>query len=264
MDYISFNSNLMDSNAHIAPAQNAKLVYEVVRVIQGKVLFWESHALRLKNSLTIEAIDADDKLQILDREIKRVIDANYMTEGNIMIQIIKHGQNCDLLIKVNPHHYPSPKEYAQGVRVGLLEAERVNPEAKVVQHNLRARANNMIAKDNLYEVLLVDANNKITEGSRSNVIFIKGNTIVIPPMNRVLKGITLEKVIEIANHMKIEIIESSIETNTLNTFDAACITGTSPKILPIQSTNAYTYDVNNQMLRQLMKLYDKLMLKSLN
>ena len=158
---------------------------------------------------------------------------------------------------MNPTHYPSPKQYAEGVRTGLFEGERKNPNIKMMDQALRDATNAAIRERSLYEVILVDRNGQITEGSRSNVFFIKDGEVYTSPLHQVLPGITRGKIIEILNGKGITVHEEPIAASDIASFDAAFISGTSPKVLPIAQMEDASYDVNDPLLRDLMNWYDQ-------
>jgi branched-chain amino acid aminotransferase len=123
---------------------------------------------------------------------------------------------------------------------------------------VRQRADKMLAENGFYEVLLADNFDRITEGSRSNVFFVTGKELVTSPGSKVLLGITRQKTIQLAHDLNIPVIESEVNISELKQFDAAFITGTSPKILPIKKTEGFTFNHQNKVVRQLMKSYDDL------
>ena len=55
----------------------------------------------------------------------------------------------------------------------------------------------------------------------------------------------------------IAVHEDPIPASSVADFDAAFISGTSPKVLPIASLGDVTYDVNDPLLRHLMDWYDE-------
>ena len=55
----------------------------------------------------------------------------------------------------------------------------------------------------------------------------------------------------------IAVHEDPIPDSSVADFDAAFISGTSPKVLPIASLGDVTYDVNDPLLRHLMDWYDE-------
>ena len=122
---------------------------------------------------------------------------------------------------------------------------------------LRDATDAAIRAHDLYEVLLVDNGGQITEGSRSNVFFIKKGEVYTSPLHQVLPGVTRGKIIEIIKSKGIPIHEVPILASDIASFDAAFISGTSPKVLPISQVGETKLDVNNPLLRQIMKLYDQ-------
>jgi branched-chain amino acid aminotransferase len=91
------------------------------------------------------------------------------------------------------------------------------------------------------------------------MVFVKGNAFYTCPLNRVLKGITLAKVLEIASAENIPVVFEAVHRLEISSYDALFITGTSPRILPVSNAGVTTFDTQNQLMRKLMMLYDKLM-----
>jgi branched-chain amino acid aminotransferase len=95
------------------------------------------------------------------------------------------------------------------------------------------------------------------------VFFIKGDEIITPPGKQVLLGITRQKTIACANRLKLKVTEQEIHLDGLIGFDAAFITGTSPKILPVNEVDGHSFDANNKVLRSLMIEFDKIIQEDL-
>ena len=138
---------------------------------------------------------------------------------------------------------------------------RSNPNVKYINADLRNSTNKLIEENNAYEVLLIDNEGFITEGSRSNVFFIKGETLYTSPLKYVLSGTSRKRVIDICKEHKITIIEQRISYDKINQYDVAFLTGTSPLILPIKQINTVNYLTNNSFLNKLMKYYFTLLEK---
>ena len=132
-----------------------------------------------------------------------------------------------------------------------------NPNIKAMDQELRDRTDEAIRAGGLYEVLLTDRNGCITEGSRSNVFFIRGNDVYTSPSEKVLLGVTRSKVIEIIQEEGFGLHYESVKKDDLASFDAAFISGTSPKVLPISSIGDEKYDVDEPLLRDIMRWYDE-------
>lgn len=142
-------------------------------------------------------------------------------------------------------------------------ALRTDPQAKIKDIPLRDAANVIMKAKNLAEVILVDKAGRITEGSRSNIFFIIKDALQTAPDSMVLSGITREKVLAIAEKRGIEVLHHPAMYNNLSPFDAAFITGTSPKVLPINDLEGHRFNVNNKLLRQIMEDYNQLLNDSL-
>ncbi len=238
------------------PTYIKKQIYEVLRVIDGKPLFWEDHYQRFLDSLTLLEWNGHISDSSFKDQLQKLITVNNRQVGNIRIDLFIGGEKDILQLAFIPHKYPSENDYIQGIPVGVLHGERENPHVKAVQSTLRDRANEMIAQQKLYEVLLVDQLGMIAEGSRSNVFFIKGEKIHTPLSSKVLLGITRMKVLECIEKLGFIFREVNVSEASLNEYDAVFLTGTSPKVLPVSTINSYKFDVENSALRKLMKEYD--------
>lgn len=135
--------------------------------------------------------------------------------------------------------YPEPSFYAEGVKTGLLRMERDNPNAKVWQADLKDAAARACEKCGFYEMILVDAHGFISEGSRSNLFFTQGNTLVTAPDSKVLGGITRQKLLELIEKNGIPLVKRDIPVSELESFDGAFITGTSIHLLPVNQIDAW-------------------------
>lgn len=256
--YFVFNGEIK-SNDQFKGFEKTGGIYEVVRVLNGVPLFLEDHLDRFFISASI----AKKSIRFSPSEIagflRQLIWKNRVKEGNILLA-------CKMNLKAFfiPHKYPKEEWYNTGVPCGILKAERKNPNAKVFQTPVRQQADEMMEKHGLYEVLLVDHFNRITEGSRSNVFFVKNDHLFTPPGNEVLLGITRKKTILAAQKAGISFAEKDIFMSDLPYFQAAFITGTSPKILPVSQIEEWNFDPQNRLVQQLRKNFDDLIFNYIN
>ncbi|MCF8236308.1 MAG: aminotransferase class IV [Bacteroidales bacterium] len=239
-----------------------KSIYEVCRVIDGIPLFCDEHIDRLYTSAKMTGVEIRYSREEIIKTIGRLIRANKVEIGNVEIifNFDDHdGSNCRIFLALCiENRYPSPKQYEQGMPSLLMHAERANPNAKQVLLELREKTVEIIREAGIYDVMLVDRNNMITEGSRSNIFFIQNEKIFTPPMHQVLRGITREKIFHICKSAEISIVEKTIYTEDLNRFQSAFFSGTSPKILPVSAVGEVMYDPQDPLLRYLMKAYNEM------
>jgi len=233
-------------------------VYEVIRIIDGIALFLEDHYSRLQKSMAIAKLDLDIDLRQFGESINELIHASQIREGNVRFVYSVSAELRRWTFSFIPHNYPKTEEYLNGVVVDLLNAERQNPNAKVIQPTIRDKANQLISEQKIYEILLVDRDGKITEGSRSNVFFVKDGIFYTAPENMILVGITRQKVLACLNELGYPIVEEAVKASEIDGFDAAFLTGTSPKILPIRDIGSTQYLTTYSELKNLMDRYNKL------
>ena len=232
-------------------SENEGGIYEVLRVEQGVPLFLDEHLTRFYRSAHIARQTIGFQPREISQFIADLIRENKVPRGNILI-----SWKEKLKAFFIPHSYPDALQYASGVVCGVLHAERDAPNAKVFQTEVRKAANQMIAEQGFFEVVLVDRSGKITEGSRSNLFFVKNKELITPLADKVLLGITRQKTLECAHALHLPVQEQDVALSSLAEFDAAFITGTSPKILPIKQIGEHPFAVDNELLRQLIRQHD--------
>lgn len=240
-----------------APVKAKILVYEVLRIIGGQPLFLEDHIERLKASLHSFNLEAEG-LRSADfrARITSLCSENDKDYGNIEILVsAEHENSMTILIGFIAHKYPEDRDYRQGVRVDIIEAERENPNTKIKNTGARLAANAFLAKHNCFEVLLKNRNNQITEGSRSNFFYYKGNTLFSPPVTAVLPGVTRKYVLVAAEKAGMEIHEDFLLANQVKDLDAAFLSGTSLGVLPISHIGTHKLNPKHELLQKLMKTF---------
>lgn len=240
-------------NTEFRVSENAGGVYEVLRVANGVPLFLKEHLERFFTSAKLAGKSIRFTGEQIAGYLAELISRNRVLEGNILL-------SCKTNLKAFfiPHNYPDEKWYKTGISCGILRAERRNPHAKVFQTSVRQRADELIEKQNYYEVLLINHSGRITEGSRSNVFFVDNGCLVTPPGNKVLMGITRQKTIQLANDAGIPFREQEIGLDDISSLQAAFITGTSPKILPVAKIKDWKFDSQNPVVQKLRENYDAL------
>jgi len=240
-------------------------VYEVVRVVDGLPLFLEEHIYRFFTSLQFNNIKSSISERQIKSRLKALIEVNKLSMGNIRFQMVATTEdNSDFYVWVTPFFYPTKQQYEKGVDCGLYQAERPSPHSKTAHHKLRNDTSAEINDKGVFEVLLHNKNGFITEGSKSNVFFIKENTVYTSPSHSVLLGVTRTKIFELCNSFDITIKEENINIRDIAKFDAAFLSGTSIKLLPIKSIEGKAFRIQNQIAELLTIEYEELIFQYLN
>jgi len=238
-------------------SQALSMVYEVVRIIDRKPVFWKDHLVRLFKSMQLARLVSPLSSQEIEQQVNTILTAETRDSGNLMIRVT---WNPDPVTEIGyiPHRYPTREELDEGVRMATFRAVRQNPNAKTWLPGVRLKANDMIKELGVYEVILVNDLDEVTEGSRSNLFCITNNVVLTPPVEDILPGITRQMVIRLAGEMGIRLKETKLPLNELLSSDAVFITGTSPGVLPAQQVDEQSFSPGHKIIRDLQKSYAEL------
>ncbi|OFI06524.1 branched-chain-amino-acid aminotransferase [Clostridium acetireducens DSM 10703] len=243
--------------------KKGKALYEVLRVIDGAPLFLKEHIQRLKNSADIVNLKLWVSEKQIEEQIFNLIKINNVKDGNVKIvfnyikQVEKFSKN-NYAIYFLKHNYPEKQQYEKGVPTILYHGERENPNAKVINIDFRAAVNEEIKKCNVYEAILVDRQGYITEGSRSNIFMIEGKNVITSPVEAVLPGITREFIIRVCKSLGYTVKEMKFHYNDIKKLQGLFISGTSPKVLPINKVDNMEFkSAENPVIKSIMAGFDK-------
>ena len=242
-----------------APPAGHGVLYEVLRVTGGVFLFLDDHVHRLNRSAQLAGVGLVLYVDDVRKQLEQLLQLNGVQTGNIRMEYYFHaGKITWQAAYFIPHHYPSCKDYREGVSTSLWVAGRTNPNAKIVQHGFKEEVERIIAEKNLYELILVHPDGYITEGSRSNIFMVKNGTVYTAPEADVLLGITRKYVLQACRELSVPLEETRIAADRLPSMDAVFISGTSPKVLPVALVDEYRFDTCNATMRKIMRKYDEL------
>jgi branched-chain amino acid aminotransferase len=233
--------------------------YEVIRIIKRKPLFLKDHLDRLIKSLENENISLKIKElikeNVFNKYLNLVSEFNDYTDCNIKIVI-----NVSLdkyVFFINKFYYPNENEYKNGVKTVSYLLNRKMPNKKVLRNEYINKIKNIIQNKKVFEVILLNEKNYIFEGSRSNVFFIKGESIITTPDSAILKGVTRKHIIKCFLEKDIKIEKRFVNYDELSKMDGIFITGTSIKILPVCNIDDIYYDVKgNKFIKTIISYFN--------
>lgn len=259
--FMEIRGKYLIHNQEVTPAESYNLVqqpdeltlYEVFRIIDRVPLFLEDHLNRFNQSAQLAGVTLPYSKDQIRLAVYKLIRINRLRNANIKLIACYHSGNEPYFVAYFvEHQYPTANMFRHGVNTVTLRAVRNNPNAKIFNTDLRNETNELKSRLGIYEVLLVDGNGNVTEGSRSNFFGIQGTQIITPPLNEVLPGVTRSHVIEACVNLGYKVLEKSISVNELGSLEAVFLTGTSRKILPIRKIDNMAFKVNHLMIRNLM------------
>jgi branched-chain amino acid aminotransferase len=230
-------------------------VYEVLRLIGGNPLFFPDHMERLETSVKLQNKELLADISTIRKAIISLSRSVKKRESNLKIVFNYNKGVTNYLIYNIEASYPTEMQYKSGVKGILFFAERKEPESKVINHRLRSSIYHKLIAEGAYEAILVNEENLITEGSRSNIFFLRGDTLVTAPDNVILSGITRKHILEICIENKIRVEFACVHADKIKEYDAVFMTGTSPMVLAFNIIDNTIFRVRFPLIESLRKSY---------
>ncbi|WP_106450895.1 aminotransferase class IV [Trichococcus alkaliphilus] len=256
--YYLLNDELVkNTDGESYPEFEGRTVYEVIRVEDGIAIFLEDHLDRFFRSAAYLDLPLPATAKSIEDRVYRLIAANQVGNQNLKFILGETSKGESVLwIFFTQSIYPPKSYYEEGITTSLFSIERLDPNIKLVRSDYqKAVLQERVDKD-VYELLLVDGNEEITEGSRTNVFFVKGKELYTPPAKAVLLGIVRKKVFEICEKRQIPINETAIPVEWVKDAGGAFVSGTGNNVLPISKIGTVAIPtMDNPIVRTIMADY---------
>ena len=235
--------------------------YETLRVKQGVPLFIEDHLERLGKSVAgIENFKPDtEHIRKQGFEFLRKFDSSF--DGSLRIVLTKDH----LLIHACEANIPEENLFRNGINTLSLKWERVDPNIKVFRGDYKqAVAGKFLEKNSHgapYEIILKDNEGRLYEGSKSNLFIIKDGNVYSAPDDKILLGITRNRVIRSLEKSEVELRTGMFTLDELKRDpDAAVFVSSTPfDILPVRyiDDTEFVFE-GNEIIERIMKSYKEI------
>jgi len=227
-------------------------VFETIKAVHGKLLFWEDHYFRLMASMRIMRMEIpmNFTMEFLEAELLKTIEANSLLKSSARVRLnVDRGEGGKYLPKHSNINYNISVEALASdfysvskqetytvdlykdffVAPGLLSTLKTNNKAINVLGSIYAEENGW---DNC---LLLNTNKNVVEALNGNLFVVSGDTIKTPPLeDGCLKGIMRKQLIEvIMNSGDYTIEEVSISPFELQKADELFLSNVITGIQPI-------------------------------
>lgn len=262
MTYASINDSLIAVQDAVVPVSDINFtygygVYETLKLRKRQVYFIKLHAERLIHSAAILNIGHNFTVEYIQNAIEKLVIANKVENSNIKVLLIGGADSTSAnlyIMQLNPL-FPERKLYKQGCRLISYKGERHFPKAKSLSMLLSSIAYHQAIQKNAYDALLIDRYNTITEGTRTNFFAIKNDTVISPPEDKILSGVTRLTLMACLKKNGIQFTEKDLKLENSDTWDACFITSTSTKVMPVTHIDDQEFSISDLLLN-IKQLYD--------
>ncbi len=223
--------------------QFADGIYEVVRIYNNRLFHLQPHLERLQLSAAGIELDLPWSAAELTEAMFRLVEENKPGDGIIYLQITRG---------VSPRNHKFPGDPKPVIIMYTREFKRplenmqngvtaiTAPDERWLRCNIKSISllPNVLAKQrasraDAYEAILV-RNGKVTEGSSSNVLCVRGNMVYTHPANNlVLNGITRQALARIVRQEGLHFVEEAFDVPFLLGSDEAIDSSTTSEVTPI-------------------------------
>jgi branched-chain amino acid aminotransferase len=210
-------------------------VYETLRAVRGKAIFQDEHLARLQRSAELIGLEHPFDTATIGRWIEELLCTIESDACNLKMLLIGGHKKEDAVLWILPLAplFTDRKQGRDGVRVITVRHERFLPQAKTLNMLPSYLAYRRAKEAGCLDALLINRNSCITEGTRTNILALRGNTIITPPAREILEGVMRAHVLHVAREQGMEVKEEAIPLERVQEYDGLCLTSTSTKILPI-------------------------------
>ena len=259
--YVKFK----DAKIHIEDRglQFSDSVYEVIKIINKKLLDFDFHMRRLKFSTTELSFNFKVNNKLLKSICENLIKKNKLNNGIIYLQITRGIQPREHAFKKNlipnviiytaKKKFNLPNKSYKGYKaITYPDIRWGRPDIKTTSLLANIIAATEAHKKGAYESILVKGK-KVTEAAHSNVWIVKDNKIITHPANKeILKGVTRTVLIKLIKSLRFKLIEKEFSIKKLFNADEVFITSSGSFVTPIIQID--NVKINNKKIGKITKL----------
>jgi len=246
-------------------------VFETMRAYQGLVFRLDDHLMRLAASAAALRLRVPRTASQVRDDIQRVLDRNRLTDAIVRVTVSRgRGKRGPGVAGADSPTYVISTEVlpdalsgkqARGQRLTLSSIRKISPDALPASAKHTNYLNAILAFDDATpagadEVVMLDANLRVTECATANIFFVRKSCVHTPPASvGILNGVTRGLVIDLARGAGLETDESLFGMDALLSAEEVFVTNSVVGPCPVRAVDARTYAVPAPVTRQLVRLY---------
>ena len=225
-------------NGKMVPVKDAKIsvfdaaftsghgFYETLLAENGEVKDLDEHVERLFGSADL----LDLKMPHTKDDIKKWVQKVAPQKGLFRIRITVSFGSDDPQVVIFAG--PTKSFNKESFKVITYKIERILPEAKTTSLLPQYLARREMTRKKADEVLLVNHRGEITEGSVTNVFFVK-NGELITPKKGILKGTMRQNVIDAAKNLGIKVHKKAVKKSEIKNLQECFVTNSLMFVVPV-------------------------------
>lgn len=197
-------------------------IFETIKVVHEKVIFWEDHYFRLMASMRMlrMKIPMEFTLEFLEKEILKTVavledGASFRVRLNVFRKdgglYTPKTNAIDYLIEVSESNYKTKETYEIDVFKDFYNYSGLLSTIKTNNRMLNTLASIYANENDLDNCILVNERKGVVEVANANIFIVKNNIVKTPALTEgCIKGVVRSKVIDILIKNKDFTIEETV------------------------------------------------------
>ena len=274
---INFNGVIQNSDLQLSVSNRSFLygdgVFETLKVVNNKILFFEDHYFRLMASMRIirMKIPMSFTLEFLEDEILKLVTFNniqnsarvrftvFRNEGGFYLPTDNSISYVIQATEVEETKYQFSKNaFEVDLYKDFVVPKQLLSTLKTANKITHVTASIFAKENQLDSSLLINEDKNVIEAANGNLFMLMGNKLITPPVAEgCLNGIMRKQIITLAKQIySIEVIEAPISPFDIQKADELFITNVIIGIQPITKYRKKEFGVSlsEQLLEQLNSL----------
>lgn len=227
-------------------------LFETLKLVEGEPEYFHKHMDRLKASMDFLGMKiVYSRNQVLN-QIHDLV--KHVERNQTILKIAVHkGLENDLLVMTTRENKYSEADYEAGFHLRLAEGKR-NQYSKLTYHKTLNYMENLVERQNRLsgladEIIFLNVNDHIAEGSVSNIFWIKDGELYTPSVKSgILNGIMRQVIIDKAKNNGLLVHECERGINAIKTADAVFLSNSIMGIMPVSDFENTCYSRENGIM----------------
>jgi len=261
---INFNGVLQESENQLSVFNRSFLygdgVFDTLKVVNNKILFFEDHYFRLMASMRIVRmkIPMNFTLEFLEDEILKLVASMgiqnsarirftvYRNEGGYYLPV---DHSISYVIQAtaleNKEYQIINNDFEVDLYIDFVVPKQLLSTLKTTNKITQITASIYAKENNLNTSLLINEEKNVIEAAHGNLFMKLGNQLITPPISEgCLNGIMRKQILAICKKMNaVEVIEAPISPFDLQKADELFVTNVIIGIQPITKYRKKVFDV---------------------
>ena len=276
---INFNGVIQDSDLQLTVSNRSFLygdgVFETLKLVNNKILFFEDHYFRLMASMRIVRMEIPMSftMEYLEEQILKLVEVSaihdsarvrftvFRNDGGFYLPTDNSISFVIQATKLESIKYTITKtQFEVDLYKDFMVPRQLLSTLKTANKITHVTASIFAKENQLDSSLLINETKNVIEAANGNLFMLMGNSLITPPISEgCLNGIMRKQIMAIAKQLdSVEVVEAAISPFDLQKADELFITNVIIGIQPITKYRKKEFEVKlaNQLIEKLNSLIE--------